>query len=285
MCSAYNSDLLELNKIKTYFIKLDKIFWNMYNICDLPYIIHLNKNPIYGDYYFNTLTQLLNDVIFNLDNINCELEKETNHVLLSIKEIINNIKNAYLNFLTLEKKAQMIKIKLDSVNTVILYDKNKYNYLFCNLEITVHKLMATLSCISSQTNILVGIFKTHTDNLILLTNYLDNSPLLPKQLKFYIDENHYFTKDELYCKWYSYIRANRLPTFIQSLIQDVELMYIKAYQNNDKESVFKLEKQMFALNIFIRPYIDIMENKLFVITSILKISSLSKFMYNLYIDI
>lgn len=297
--SAYQ--LSNLRNIKIYLFELNRIFSEIYNI---DTIYDLNSPVISTIFNIGKLVEIIKKFIDEIDCIINKLEHEIDSIYESIKEVLISIKNTYLNFLILENKVQTLKIKLDNYNNLINNTLSSYysssdcynvtsatvlqnsiitrNYLLCNLEIYVDKLKELLYYIDRETNIIAEIFEYYSSHLLIVLkdDELFNSLPLLKQLNAicrpYDGLNFYFASDNLFLLHDKYNLSTKIPTFIQILIEDAANMIIHYNkQSNNLQIVYKLEITIKVLKIFIQSYIDISDNKLFLITKNLKIKSLS----------
>ena len=296
--------LLHYNKLKSYFIKLDDIVTYINFICKLTNKSCSHDNTLqFNEHYLNRLINTIEKHIKDIDHINSELEKETRPIYLHIKEILIIIKNTYINLLPLEKKAQILKIKLDNTNislrkaiviqhnisdefyieiTDIVNNYNKNcNYLSCNLEIYIEKLKYIKRWNNKQNIMFCDIFKKYSHHLKLHSNHLITHSSIG--LTYFACIGNNYSNDRILDNiWHIYIKATKVPIFIETLIRDVEIMIIKANTEHNIHTIFKLETTIMALKIFIQPYIDIMDDSLLNVTNIIKIISFSESMNYFY---
>ena len=303
MCDTFSTCQLEnLRNIKIHLVNLNRIFSEIYHI---DTIHDLNLPVITIIFNISKLVVIIKKFIEEINYIINELEQEIDSIYEPIKEVLINIKNTYLNFLILENKTQMLKIKVDNANMLInnaistYYNSSdicndnahtklqnaiiKRNYLLCNLEILVDKLKESLYYIDRETNIIAEIFEYYSTYLLIILNdeeSLNSIPILRRLnaiCRPYNGINFYFTSDNLFRLYDNYDMAKKIPTFIQILIEEAEnIIVLYTKQNNNAQLVHKLKTTIKVLKIFVQSYVIIADDKLFLISKNLKIKSLSE---------
>lgn len=239
---------LLIDNINKFLEKINNIKYNI-TITIYPTFQYINDTITKLKYILSKLVILSNNTkllllsSFNYNDSNNPKQYTDFCLDAQFSRKIDYIKYNQLNYNVL---SYIIKLKEDSYYAKYMFRSIKYSF---NCYLTYYNLI-------TKNTINIGIINININT--------------KNKIKVYIMEILFHINMILDIYWNNYIKANKITMFLQSLIQDIEIMIVKAKQT-DIEYKYKLSNNINVLFLLIQSYENNINNKLSIVVDYSKI--------------
>lgn len=286
--SEYIDSFLSISQYKDISINFRKL-----SLDDDEELIIINNSVLFPNINFITI---FIDKFNEIENIDFSLRTPAIQYVIDIFLVMKNI---LVELLALYKKAKLL-----SLSTFLDYDEYCFSSGIIPEEGSYEKFLSELS-----TDKIINFkdYSTLNYNILLIFQQLKKDTIYAKDMlytiidifsrysKYYniiidpyiamdIDRNWrskiklidklYASREHIELKlkkyWNDYIESTKITIFLQTLIQNSGSMIVKAEQDNDIETVSKLDNTIKALSILSQSYNDNITNKLLNVVYYLK---------------
>lgn len=292
-------ELVHSDNIATYINNLTEIF------CNTAYIINTSRTykiiSLYDknnytrveDLELFVLVDVITDFLNEVNNLKYNIDITTYPVFQYIQKLLSKLNDNLINLLALDRKTKLLLlnsyIEYDEDDDVIQYGSyrkfflelcynkqinlSEYHMLKYDILAQLLKLNETLHHVKNMMVSLINSFDCFTICYRYAMNNISNNYISDITYKNYIIHRLYELDIILKKAWCDYINSNKITMFLQSLIQDADLMIVKARQNNDIEAIYKLTDTITIITALIHSYDNTINNNLIIVVDYSRINS------------